>query len=115
MAIVRKSLSRIGASSPRADWTKIRATTDRDIERQIAEDADTAAELALDDVIAPKALRRRLGLTQEQFAKALPIPVAMLRIWEQQRTAIEPAARSLLLIVARDPEAALKALESDAA
>lgn len=53
-------------------------------------------------------------MTQEQFAAALHIPVATLRNWEQGRNAIDPAARSLLLIVARNPRAALKVLKSAA-
>ena len=60
-------------------------------------------------------IRKRLGLTQQQFATALRIPFEMLRDWEQGRQAIDPAARSLLMIVVRNPEAALAALASNAA
>lgn len=115
MAVVRKSLSQIKRTKPDVDWGRLRSTSDREIARQIAEDPDTAGEVTLDDVIAPKNLRRRLDMTQEQFAAALHIPVATLRNWEQGRNAIDPAARSLLLIVARNPRAALKALKADAA
>jgi hypothetical protein len=38
------------------------------------------------------------------------VPVATLRNWEQGRNAIDPAARSLLMLVARDPEGTLAAL-----
>jgi putative transcriptional regulator len=110
MAIVRKSLSELKASKPKADWKKVRATTDADIARQIAEDSDTAPEVTLDDLIAPKHLRRVLGMTQEQFAEALGIPVATLRNWEQGRNAIDPAARALLILVARNPKRALATL-----
>jgi putative transcriptional regulator len=110
MAIVRKSLSEIKAGKPDVDWDKVRATTDEDITRQIAEEADTAPEVTLDNLIAPKNLRRRLGMTQEQFAEALGIPVATLRNWEQGRNAIDPAARSLLILIARDPEGTLAVL-----
>lgn len=114
MAIVRKSLKQIVRGKPDVDWSRLRSTSDRAIARQIAEDRDTAGEVGLDDVIAPKTLRRRLNMTQEQFAAALHIPVATLRNWEQGRNAIDPAARSLLLIVARNPRAALKVLKSAA-
>jgi putative transcriptional regulator len=60
-------------------------------------------------------IRRRLSLTREQFAAALRIPVEMFRNWEQGRKALDPAARSLLMIVARNPEAVLAALASNAA
>lgn len=103
MATVRKRLSEIRAMKPRVDHARIDATTDEDIACQIARDADLAPELTLDDLIAPKNLRRRLGMTQERFTEALGIPVATLRNWEQGRHAIDPAARSLLILVARDP------------
>lgn len=115
MAIVRKSLKEIRSSRPHVDWDKVRATTDDEIARQIAGDPDTAPEITLDDLIAPKNLRRRLDMTQEEFAAALRIPVATLRNWEQGRNALDPAARSLLTIVARNPKAALAALATEAA
>ncbi len=43
-------------------------------------------------------------------ARALRIPVSTLRNWEQGRVLPDPAARSLLAIVARNPKVALKAL-----
>jgi putative transcriptional regulator len=60
-------------------------------------------------------IRRRLSLTREQFAAALRIPVETFRNWEQGRKPPDPAARSLLMIVARNPEAVLAALASNAA
>jgi putative transcriptional regulator len=54
-------------------------------------------------------LRKRLGMTQDRFARALRIPVSTLRNWEQGRVRPAPAARSLLAIVAKNPKAALKA------
>ncbi len=110
MAVVRKTLDEIKAARPQVDRAKFDATTDEDIARQIAEDQDTAPEVTLDMLIAPANLRKRLNMTQEQFADALGIPVATLRNWEQGRNAIDPAARSLLILVARDPEGTLAAL-----
>ena len=49
-------------------------------------------------------------MTQEEFADALGIPVATLRNWEQGRHGIDPAARSLLILIARDPEESLATL-----
>jgi putative transcriptional regulator len=61
-------------------------------------------------IVPPQVLRKRLGLTQAEFARALRIPLATLRNWEQGRVLPDPAARSLLTIVARNPKAAFKAL-----
>ena len=55
-------------------------------------------------------MRKKLGLTQPAFARLLGIPVATLRNWEQNRFLMEPAAQTLLKLVDREPEAALRAL-----
>jgi putative transcriptional regulator len=60
--------------------------------------------------IPPRVLRKKLHMTQPEFAKALRIPLATLRNWEQGRVLPDPAARSLLTIVAKNPRAALRAL-----
>jgi putative transcriptional regulator len=49
-------------------------------------------------------------MTQEAFAAAIGVPVATMRNWEQSRTRMDPAVRSLLRIVEREPDAALRAL-----
>lgn len=49
------------------------------------------------------ALRRFLGMTQEQFAAALGISVHTLRNWEQGRRNPEGPALALLRIAARHP------------
>jgi putative transcriptional regulator len=51
-----------------------------------------------------------VNMTQEEFADALGIPVATLRNWEQGRHGIDPAARSLLIPIASDPEETLATL-----
>jgi putative transcriptional regulator len=110
MATVRKTLDEIRAAKSKINWEKLRAAKDADIARQIAQDPDTAPEITVDALIAPKNLRRRLNMTQEEFADALGIPVATLRNWEQGRHGIDPAARSLLILIARDPEETLATL-----
>jgi len=109
MAIVRKSLVDIKASRPKPDSRRIAATTEEDIRRQRIEDAE---DLDAPETFAPsaKTLRLQHGMTQEQFAAALHIPVATLRNWEQGRVAPDPAAQSLLTVFAKDPKAVLKAL-----
>ena len=66
-----------------------------------------------DDKLA-LAARLKLGMSQSQFAKAISVPLATLKNWEQQRVRPDPAARSLLLIVHQEPEAALRALRRTA-
>lgn len=59
-----------------------------------------------------KALRRALGLTQEQFAARYHIPLGTLRDWEQGRSEPDKPARAYLTVIARDPEAVRRALEA---
>lgn len=54
-----------------------------------------------------KLIRKQYGLSQDKFAVLLGISVATLRNWEQGRRKPEGAARVLLCIAAKHPEAVL--------
>lgn len=95
---------------PKIDRKKIAATTEAEIRRQMREDDHDGDLTGFAPVIPPQVLRKKLGMTQAEFAKALRIPMSTLRNWEQGRVLPDPAARSLLAIVANNPKAALKAL-----
>ena len=111
MAIVRRTMEIIGRMKPRVDRAKVDATREADIKRHIREDDQEEGSLAgFAPVIPPKLLRQKLGMTQAQFARALRVPLSTLRNWEQGRVLPDPAARSLLTIVAKNPKAALRAL-----
>lgn len=106
------TLEQIRASRPIVDRARIEATTEEDVRRhQIEDGEDPDAPLPpFRPVPNVRAIRTRLRMTQEVFAKAIGVPVATVRNWEQSRTSIDPAVRSLLLVVEREPEAALRAL-----
>jgi putative transcriptional regulator len=112
MAIVRHSLEKAQATA-RFDRAKIEATTEEDILRHSIEDGEIPdvepSEARL--VVPPKVIREKLAMTQDEFAAALQIPLATLRNWEQGRVIPDPAARSLLTIVAKEPKIALRALK----
>jgi putative transcriptional regulator len=55
-------------------------------------------------------LRRRLGLSQAGFARAFGLDVTALHAWEQGRRRPDRAARILLAVIAKEPEAVLRAL-----
>ena len=57
-----------------------------------------------------RATRRRLGLSQAAFAAKFGFQTATLRNWEQGRTRPDGAARVLLTVIARHPEAVEDAL-----
>ncbi len=111
MAVVRRTLDVIRAASPRVDRSRIAATAEAAIEQHAREDGSEVGDLSsFEPTVLARSVRRQLGMTQAEFAEALRIPLATLRNWEQGRVKPDPAARSLLLIVARNPAAALAAL-----
>jgi putative transcriptional regulator len=58
-----------------------------------------------------KAIRRALGLTQEEFAARFHIPLGTLRDWEQQKSEPDHSARAYLRAIAGDAAAVQRALE----
>lgn len=60
-----------------------------------------------------KAVRKRLGLSQSQFADRFGFSAASVRNWEQGRTRPDGAARVLLLVIAKHPDAVADALKSE--
>ena len=113
MAFVHRTLEQIRRMKPKTDRTKIDRTTERGHSSPYDRGrvrAMKATSPSFAPVIPPQILRKHLGMTQSEFAKALRIPLSTLRNWEQGRVLPDPAARSLLTIVAKNPKIALKAL-----
>jgi putative transcriptional regulator len=110
MAIVRKTLDEIRASPPKVDVRRVDSMSEEDIRRHMIEDGEDPDAPAEGFAPSAKTLRLQHGMTQEQFAAALHIPVATLRNWEQGRVAPDPAAQSLLTVFAKNPKAVLEAL-----
>jgi putative transcriptional regulator len=111
MAIVRRTMENIRRIKPRINRAKIAATTEADIRRHIREDDHEENNLTgFAPAIPPRVLRKQLHMTQTEFARALRISTRDITQLEQGRVLPDPAARSLLAIVAKNPRAALKAL-----
>ena len=53
-------------------------------------------------------IREKTGLSQSRFAELLGVSVRTLQEWEQGRRAPSGAARTLLLIAAKNPRALLE-------
>ncbi len=62
--------------------------------------------------LAVKAIRKKLHVSQTQFATLIGVSAATLRNWEQGRTYPDGAARVLLRVADRRPRAILDALRS---
>jgi putative transcriptional regulator len=77
--------------------------------------AEGTADMSLYRVHIPaeidvRAIRGRLGLTQQQFAVRFGFSVNTLRHWEQGRRVPEGPTRAYLLVIDREPKAVEKAL-----
>ena len=59
-----------------------------------------------------KALRKRLGLTQEAFANQYGFSLGTVRDWEQVRTVPEPSSRAYLKAISKEPVRIARALET---
>lgn len=57
-----------------------------------------------------KAIRQKTGLSQARFAIIMGVSVRTLQNWEQGHRTPQGPAASLLRIVDKDPQAALKAI-----
>ncbi|HJU11285.1 MAG TPA: helix-turn-helix domain-containing protein [Candidatus Binataceae bacterium] len=122
MPIVRRSASQIGKG--RVNREHLRATTEREIGRQIASDPDapemTIAELhRARRVYNPpipnvKAIRRKLGLSQVEFAQQFGLSFRTVQQWEQKRAVPDRPARILLRVIETAPQAVERALEPEA-
>ena len=55
-------------------------------------------------------IRRKLKMTQAEFAGRFGIKLATLRDWEQKRRTPDTPARVLLTVIAKEPEAVQRAL-----
>jgi putative transcriptional regulator len=86
------------------------AKTKRDIGREILEgirQLKRGKQGRIITVPSVASIREKTGLSQARFAELLGVSVRTLQEWEQGRRAPSGAARTLLLIAAKNPGALL--------
>ena len=91
----------------RVNHAVLDATTERDITAQQRQDD---AEAMRDMAKFVRRVRKRLGFTQQEFARRIDVPQETIRNWEQGKRCPTGAARALLRILDKAPETALFAL-----
>ncbi len=101
----------------KTDWARLDAMTEEEIEANALSDPDnpplTDEELA--DMWSPyeaRQMRAWLNMTQQEFSEKFQIPLGTLRDWERGASIPDKSARTLLRVIAREPEAVLRALAS---
>ena len=63
-------------------------------------------------VLSPREVRERIKLTQAQMAPLMGMSLSGYRKWEQGRRQVSGPATTLLQVIAREPEAVKRALQS---
>jgi len=100
---------------PKTDWRAFDSMSEKERHEAAVSDLDcppaTEAQLARAQRV-PKvgALRRRMNLTQEEFAERFGLPLGTVRDWEQGAHRPDRAAQVLLRVIAKDPDAVVRAL-----
>lgn len=92
----------------RIDEARVDATTEKDIALQQAADE---AEAMQDAARFARRVRKRLGLSQAEFSARIDVSIDTIRNWEQGKRSPTGAAKALLKVLDKAPEAALAALE----
>ena len=91
----------------RIDLARVDATTEKEIAAQIAADEAGAMQ---DAAKFARRVRKRLGLSQMEFSTRIDVSLETIRNWEQGKRSPTGAAKALLRVLDRAPEAALLAL-----
>ena len=92
----------------RIDPRRVDATTEQEIARQQAADDTEALQ---DAARFARRVRRRLGLSQAEFSQRIDVSLQTIRNWEQGKRSPTGAAKALLRVLDKAPEAALAALD----
>ncbi|MFZ0254985.1 MAG: helix-turn-helix domain-containing protein [Gammaproteobacteria bacterium] len=92
----------------RIDPARVDATTENDIVAQQAADEAAAMRGAAKFV---RRVRKRLGLSQAEFSQRIDVSLDTIRRWEQGKRCPTGAAKALLKVLDKAPEAALAALD----
>jgi len=68
-------------------------------------------EVKVPESINVQAVRKKLGLSQREFAVRFGFSLATLQNWEQGHRSPDGLARALLTIIDKEPEAVVRALK----
>src|SRR4051794_26225129 len=102
-----------GSTQPfasRTDWARVDAMTEDDVEANALSDTDNPPISSerlerMSPAPNPKEIRRRLHMTQEEFASRFHLRIGTVRDWEQGLKEPDSAAKTLLRVIDKNPEA----------
>jgi putative transcriptional regulator len=112
MATVKVTPAMVEQALQETDWAAADAQSDADIARDIAGDPDAAPILSEAETAAAlaRSVRKRLGISQAEFAARYHVPIGTLRDWEQNRKQPDAPALAYLRVIAREPAMVARAL-----
>ena len=108
MKTVRVTINPATPASGRFDPARVDATTEEEITAQQAADKTEAMQ---DAAKFARRVRKRLGLSQAEFSLRIDVSLETIRNWEQGKRCPTGAAKALLRVLDKAPEAALAALD----
>jgi putative transcriptional regulator len=102
----------------KTDWTRVEALTGEQALQNALADPDnpplTDEQLArMRRIPDPQEIRQRLGLTQREFSRQFQIALGTLRDWEQGARRPDSAAKAYLRVIAADPDAVRRILQTE--
>jgi putative transcriptional regulator len=93
------------------DWDAVHSLTDEQIEAAVADDPDASPLTEREGMaLRLQSIRKRMGLSQAEFAERFHLSVATLRDWEQARRKPDAAVWAYIRVIDREPKAVLRAL-----
>ena len=101
------SVTLAGLPLGRVNKHRLDTTSEKDIALHTAKDD---AEALQDAAKFARRVRRRLGLSQLEFSHRIDVSLETIRNWEQGKRRPTGAAKALLKVLDKAPEAALSAL-----
>ena len=108
MKTIRVTIDPAAPVSGRIDPARVDATSEEDIAaHQAADEADAMQDAAK----FARRVRKRLGFSQTEFSQRIDVPLDTIRNWEQGKRCPTGAAKALLKVLDKAPEAALAALD----
>ena len=104
----------------KTDWKRIKTMTEKEIVKAAKSDTDakllTARQLKGFKRVHPpetvdvKAIRNKLHLSQENFAKFFGVSIRTIQEWEQHRRTPTATAKNFLIVIDHAPNMVQKAL-----
>lgn len=117
--LIDRSTGKPYVSPTPMDWERFMNLTDEEVEAAALSDPDNPPlneeELSrFRRVVDAKRVRKKLKMTQAQFAETFEIPLGTLRDWEQKGFSISnnQAAASYLRVIEQNPQAVIEALHA---